>query len=849
MKYKFPKKRAKSTIEKPPNKAWLSKLLFLCFWLFTSQIKAQNIEYLLGEVEVIINKDTFDLYQIDPTISKEWLEEKIDKNIDKSNTSLFGWYLYVSLFQSADNQPYETIKKWFKEGSWQANSFSIVFGERAKLELASYYENYNDFLKNIGEKPTYFDSDRVEKTKKRLAQLFRQLGYFEVKIVSGFRKKGENINITYEIETAERYKISWVDFQTKDEKVQEIIDQIDLESRIDSGDYFLENKIVQMTDYLIEEGRNKGLFDWYKNLIQVELDTIRASKKVGVRFRLNSNVQEQKMEQYRVKEIKVFPNYNFKTPQDQLKKETYKGVTFWTDSNSNISLPILWEAIAQEKDSLFSQVDRNMTIQNLHQMGVYKKIDFGFRKQMGTDSIPSLKAMMYLPQQQKYGVGFNFDGSYSNNYSRINAGTNFSVNNLFGYNDKNFINFHYATESFDINQDAQPVSTNSFGVSVKTQLPFNIFVSPTKYKERMPRTNINLGYNQSSQLGILQDNLKANINIDNWIGKNTSFRFDFLKFELNANKDKSESLFRSLLLYYTDLRDSLYVPNEDKTVYSLNETKKKEWENTVLPVESAQSQRELILGKQQRLDLLLQENVILAMKLGLTQTSSNGDLFFQTNLEVSGLILSLLNTWLPSNSDGNRVILDIPYAQYTKLEFDFRRYINLWKNTKLAYRTFIGIAYAYGNSDRIPFQKRYFAGGTNDVRAWNTYDLGLGGEQRSKVSQFNLITGSMKLLANVEYRFQIYKKLEGAFFVDAGNIWDIDRANEDKLTQFQLDKLKDEIAIGIGTGLRLALGPILLRMDLAAKAYDPSVNQGDWVLKDFKSLNDITFNFGLGYPF
>jgi len=172
-----------------------------------------------------------------------------------------------------------------------------------------------------------------------------------------------------------------------------------------------------------------------------------------------------------------------------------------------------------------------------------------------------------------------------------------------------------------------------------------------------------------------------------------------------------------------------------------------------------------------------------------------------------------------------------------------RRAINLEYLT-LAFRTFAGVAIPYGNSSNIPFARSYFGGGSNDNRAWQAYSLGPG--RSGSPNEFN--EANLKLAANLEYRFKMFGKVNGAFFADAGNIWNVFDDTPDEAAQFNgFSSLKD-IALGSGFGIRYDFGFLVLRLDTGFKTYDPALPENDRWFSNFNFSNAV-YNIGINYPF
>ncbi|OPZ96332.1 MAG: Outer membrane protein assembly factor BamA [Bacteroidetes bacterium ADurb.Bin408] len=224
--------------------------------------------------------------------------------------------------------------------------------------------------------------------------------------------------------------------------------------------------------------------------------------------------------------------------------------------------------------------------------------------------------------------------------------------------------------------------------------------------------------------------------------------------------------------------------------------------------------------------------------------------YFRGNIETSGNAL-----WLASRAFGmeqdelsSYKIFNIRYSQFVKLDADYRFYNFFNKHSSVVYRLAAGIAFPYGNIEIMPFDKSFYAGGANGIRAWKLYDLGPGAYSDTNVVKFYK-TGDIQLEANMEYRFDIYKYLKGALFIDAGNIWLRKKNEQFPNAEFKLNEFYKQIALGGGIGARLDFSFFIIRLDAGIPLRDPSrVPELRWVYDEMK-LTKLNFNLGIGYPF
>ena len=244
------------------------------------------------------------------------------------------------------------------------------------------------------------------------------------------------------------------------------------------------------------------------------------------------------------------------------------------------------------------------------------------------------------------------------------------------------------------------------------------------------------------------------------------------------------------------------------------------------------------------------------MKSGLGYTYNNGQYAIRANIETAGNVLSLFSklTNASKNSEtGQYNLFNIAYAQYVKGDFDYTRYLVFDDENTLAFHFGVGIAYPYGNSSILPFDKRYFSGGANSVRGWSVRSLGPGKYARRDGNiDFINQTGDMKLDINLEYRAHLFWKLGGALFIDAGNIWTLRDYADQPGGQFKVQNLLEDLAVSYGLGLRFNFDYFVLRLDLGMKAVNPAYEEDGGehfpIIKPRLS-RDYAFHFAVGMPF
>ncbi|MDP4131752.1 MAG: BamA/TamA family outer membrane protein, partial [Bacteroidota bacterium] len=220
--------------------------------------------------------------------------------------------------------------------------------------------------------------------------------------------------------------------------------------------------------------------------------------------------------------------------------------------------------------------------------------------------------------------------------------------------------------------------------------------------------------------------------------------------------------------------------------------------------------------------------------------------YFNGNLDLSSNLLGIFSGADVKNGKEKR-IFNTPYSQYIRAEADFRHYLNFSQYTVLATRITGGIGYAYGNSLTMPFVKQFFAGGANDIRAFRSRSLGPGSFYAGNRDTAFLADqpGDIKIEMNAELRFKLFSVVHWAFFVDAGNIWTL-RADSARPGSMISGDFLRQVAVGVGTGLRLDVSILLIRLDLGIPVREPYLPKNQRWIFDSKNL---VFNFAIGYPF
>jgi len=452
----------------------------------------------------------------------------------------------------------------------------------------------------------------------------------------------------------------------------------------------------------------------------------------------------------------------------------------------------------------------------------FKYVDIKFReRQIDSDSTPERNYLDCTINMTRNPVH-----SYSVEAQGTNSGGDLGLGGYFVYQNKNLFKggeLFYVRLKGAVEAQKNTITTesgevdrrffNTFEAGIEANLYIPKFLAPVSQdlfsKYFRPKTTINLGYNMQNR--IEYDRIITNV----------TFGYEW-----------SESKYRAHMLFPVDI--NLIKVNTTPEFDTELEKESERYRN--------QFTDHLILG------------------LRYTYIYNNQEInrirdfmYFRGNFEAAGNMLDLFVNagGQPANEEGFQTLFGIRYSQYIKTNFDYRYYFVLDKNHVVALRGFTGIAIPYGNSIDIPFEKGYFGGGANGLRAWALRYLGPGNyvKPEDKTNDIERV-GDLMFEANLEYRFPVYNFFTGALFYDVGNIWLISENETFPGGKFEFKNFFNELAMDVGIGVRLDFNYFIFRVDFAQRLKDPAlpINKR-WVIGTSRHWFDPIINLGIGYPF
>ena len=669
-----------------------------------------------------------------------------------------------------------------------------------KIPLATYSLSGRDttkwinrMLRSIGEAPVLYDSASTRRSMADLQMQLVNMGYLRASVDAMTKSKKKKVDVTYFLHPGQPYYIRHVDYVVQDSAIASHL-RLDLEQnrQLKQGMLFsvanLDGERKRITQLL----NNLGYYRFNKEYISFEADSV-GKQDIDVVLILRkqrlSNGQEAPHQRYQVRNV-VFESGDRE------------------DSVIHLRQGVLRRNTYVKEGDYYSADDLQNTYNHFGRLGAVRYTNITWKEQPDSNL---LDCQIQVSTNKPSTISFQPEGTNTAGDLGFAASLTYQNRNLFRGSENLSIELRGAYEAI---KGLEGYSNHNFlEYSLGTKLTFPSFIAPflpSGFRRRV---------NATSQVSLLYD-----------LQNRPEFhrRVFSVGWRYRWNDPRHHDTYR------LDLLDLNYI-----SMPWISDTFKKEYlDNT--------TSRNAILRYNY-------ENLFI-MKFGVGYAYNNGIIAIKANAETAGNLLGLMakSFGFHRDNDGRYTFLDVAYAQYLKVDLDVTRTINFDYYNQLVFHAGLGIAYPYGNSTILPFEKRYFSGGANSVRGWSVRSLGPG-KYISRDGRIDFInqTGDMKLDFNVEYRAHLFWKLGMALFADAGNIWTLRNYDEQPGGQFKFTQFLKQMAVSYGLGFRFNFDYFVLRFDMGMKAINPAYEEGDdrFPIVHPKLSRDFAFHFAVGLPF
>lgn len=681
----------------------------------------------------------------------------------------------------------------------------------------------NRFIRKLGDKPVIFDAEAAERSREDMQSALNNMGYLQADVRLQKETRKKKLRLKYLVHPGPAYRISSWHYDIQDDSLRRYMAGYD--SRLmHEGMMFNVNTLDQERQQMTTHLQNRGFYRFNKEYITCTANTVRDTHRVGLTFHIApyeaaSNTMHSR---YRIGEVNVVTDFDMARAMrhdfanfDSLH---YKGLNIFYRERPFLKPEVLSQNIAIAPGSYYDEGRLQHTRSSLGRLHAIKYSDIRFQEDAADSTV--LDCHVLLSRNKLNSFSAELEGTNSAGDLGAAASLSYQNRNLFNGSELFTFKVRGAYEAVTGLQGYSNENYIEYGVEASINFPRFLFpfISPEARRRTQATSEIGIQFNSQERPEF--GRRAASVT---W-----GYRWTY--------KRKWQHRVDVLDLNY------VYMP----------------WISSTF--------REEYLDNPDNSNSILRYNYenLLIMKAGYgftynsdgreSRTTSNNSYSIRFNVESSGNLLYAFSHLLKANRNENNqyTVANIAYAQYFKTDIDFTKSFLIDHRNSIVFHVGMGVAYPYGNSRILPFEKRYFSGGANSVRGWSVRRLGPGsfaGNDRN--IDFINQSGDIKLDLNLEYRTKLFWKLNGAFFIDAGNIWTIREYEEQPGGVFRFNSFYKQIAVSYGLGLRFDFDYFILRFDGGMKAVNPAYRNSrehyPIIHPDFG--RDFAFHFAVGYPF
>ena len=745
------------------------------------------------------------------------------------------------------------VDKQFNETALNFVQSDIRANSRLNLALYNIFNTKDgkyrtDKVKAIGEAPNLLDSSLVEISRIQIEKFLETKGFFNAKVTSGIIIEDKHADIKFLADQGPEFKIRKIEYQIADSAVATLYKRSRGGfSHIKEGNRFDSDSLALEREQIYRMMKKNGYYDYVRPYVRFDVDSNLSDSQADLKLFLTNPEGKSAHQVYTINNTQV----TIRTSEGKF--EGLKADTLQVDSQFRFvdyakkfkSKPIK-KYIFLKKEDIYNIENEELTYDRLYDLNVFRNLKIDYVK--ASDSTNKLNPRYDISPLKR--MSNRIEGEYTFNSGRngFNIGNTYTNRNLLGGAELLEVKARYGV-LFDATSDNKILDRIfsrdlQLGVNLilpKLLVPFRI---PVIGKNGMPRTTISSSMQSFDQRDAFRSRVFINSITYDWVETKSKFH-SFTPINIEFRKGVLDAVFKDSLL---QRGFGLYVRTNDRQFFNF--------------------------GSQYA--FTYNANRI---------TNYNNFFFFRVGVDLAGNSLWALDKLInfKRDSDGLRTIFGLAYQQYVKTELDLRYYRYFGGDRQFVARLNPGIGLAYGNSDQLTFEKNFFAGGSSGVRAWQARTLGpgnynrevLGTDGKADTLRANLRNldqlGEYKLEGNLEYRFKIANnimgaKVKGAAFTDFGNIWRRTESVENPGGEFKFNQFFNQLAVGVGAGLRFDLNYFVFRLDAGVKVKDPQFTGSEQYVikhlfnkKEFKEEYQrthrpdvyrlIQYNFGIGMPF
>lgn len=666
----------------------------------------------------------------------------------------------------------------------------------------------------VGEKPVLFSEVDLEYNADVLQSNMENRGYFKARTSADSTRSGKKATAEYVVKPRVQYKIREINFPQDSTELAAAIRKITRRSILKTEQpYSLEN-IKAERERINDRLKQRGFYYFNPDYILAKVDSTVGKNQVDITLTIKEEMPSNAANIYKINDVIVYPNYTLSTDTIRFKDSDvviHNDITI-IDSAKTFDPRIFDRTLYFKKGDIYNRRDHNLSLNRLVNMGTFKFVKNEFKLVDSEEHL--LDTYYYLTLLPKKSFRAEVLGkTNSANYAGTELNVNWSNRNTFRGAELLTIS---ASGGLEMQVSGQNKGYNVYRIGGEANLVWPRFISPFSIKSAsgfVPRTKATVGYEYQNRQKLYSLN---------------SFKGSF-GYQWKENLRKEHELNVANVNYVSPTNVSELYLNQADSIPGLLK--------------------------------VIEKQLIFGPTYSYTYTNTmekrkKHTFYYKGGVELAGNIAGLISGSNVKKGD-TTTVFGVAFSQFVKIDSDFRHYLILGKNSQLVSRVMVGAGYAYGNSSELPFIRQFFNGGTNSIRAFRARSIGPGTFDASKDDSPFLPdqSGDLKLELNAEYRAKLFSIVEGAVFVDAGNIWLLNKDENKPGAEITKDFMK-QLAVGTGVGLRFDLSFLILRTDLAFPLRKPYLPEGDrWVLDQINfgsgswRKENLVFNLAIGYPF
>lgn len=784
-------------------------------------------EYLLAKNSVVESKP----------LNKNERDDIADYVLPKTNKKFLGfWRFYLQIY-NLPNPDKLALKKEnqlskLNDKNQAIAAYNATVTNPKKLKKFKKEQLlFGEWLQKNGEAPVLLDSIRIRKSKELLTNYAQNKGFFRAYVTDSVIFKKKKATVVYTVHRGPSYYIDSIKYNIQNPTINFYIESHMSKTKLKENMKYDLQKLDEERIRISDQLKKDGYYFFVKDYLKYTADTITDSGTIHLSMKLVNpdftyiqevngiadTVRVTEHKKFKINEIFIRPNFQIDTADiASIDTVKYKEYTFIYYNKINYNPKVIAQSIFFQQGDYYSTTNEQKTQKALSELRNFKYISIKFDAIITDDRDNLLNCYIDLSPMPKQVLGAEAQGTNTAGNLGVSLSTSYINKNLFKGADYFEFKLYGGAEVSIVNISDTLNKTvlgpfNTFEVGAQISLVANRFLFPIKIdkvkKWIKPKTRLSLGFNYQTR----PDYSRA-------VGS-INFGYEW------SSSDRIKHIFNPAEVSYVSV-------NKTDTFKNYIES----------------------IGDQFVINSFISHYIQGAsytfLYNSLDLNKKKDFIFFRGNLSWGGNILGLVSKIgndVPDAEGYHTVFGGIRYAQYFRTELDFRYYLHPHKYHSFAFRTFFGVGIPYGNSIVMPFEKAFFIGGSNDLRAFLPRTMGPGSYSNPAVARVDQV-GDIKILVNAEYRAKIYRFIEGAIFADFGNIWLLS-PDPNRIGGEFSEKFIEEFAFGAGAGLRLNFGFFIFRFDVALPFRDPRLSGTDrWVIKNL-TPEMVRYNIAVGYPF